>query len=260
MKDDIRLDEYIKDKFKITRSRAKLLIDEDRVNVNGIVNNKASYKVKVNDVVIIEDYNYVSRAGRKLEDAYEVLRDKYKEEEKREILEINNKTALDIGSSTGGFTDYLLQNGIKEVVAVDVGQYQFNKELLRENKARVKLFENTDIRNTYNLEYFKNIKAEGGFDIIVCDVSFISLSLIIPQILEYIKNKGYGIILFKPQFEVGKSNIGKNGIVNSEEVVDQTIKERVKEFENNNLSVIDVFKSSILGGDGNQEYIFYIKK
>ena len=268
----MRLDIYLKENKNIkSRARAKLLIEDSRVKINSKIVLSASYNVKELDAVEVDDMLYVSRAGYKLEYAFKYLDNRLKnkaENESEKIeekffiknkLEIKNKICLDIGSSTGGFTDYLIQNGASEVFSVDVGSGQFDQELLKNNENKIKLFENTDIRSTNFTESEKDNATNKSFDIIVCDVSFISLTHIMPSIEKYLSSDGFGVILFKPQFEVGIGNT-KKGIVKDVKLVEKVKQERVLDFENTGLKVINIFESGILGGDGNTEYIFYITK
>ncbi len=269
----MRLDIYLKENKNIkSRARAKLLIEDSRVKINSKTVLSASYNVKELDVVEVDDMLYVSRAGYKLDYAFKyldnILKNKVENESEKleeksfdisNKLEIKNKICLDIGSSTGGFTDYLIQNGASEVFSVDVGSNQFDQELLKNNENKIKLFENTDIRSTNFTESEKDNAINKSFDIIVCDVSFISLTHIIPSIAKYLSDDGFGVILFKPQFEVGIGNT-KKGIVKDVKLVEKVKQERILDFANIRIKVIDVFESGILGGDGNIEYIFYIRK
>ena len=274
----MRLDIYLKENKNIkSRARAKLLVEDSRVKINSKIVLSASYNVKELDMVEVEDMKYVSRAGYKLEYAFTYLNSRLnnkpennlenqdrKETQEKSFdisnkLEIKNKICLDIGSSTGGFTDYLIQNGASEVFSVDVGSNQFDQELLKNNENKIKLFENTDIRSTNFTESEKDNAINKSFDIIVCDVSFISLTHIMPSIEKYLSGDGFGVILFKPQFEVGIGNT-KKGIVKDVKLVEKVKQERILDFANIRIKVIDVFESGILGGDGNIEYIFYIRK
>lgn len=269
----MRLDLYLKENKNIqSRSRAKLLIEDGRVLLNNTVAINPSQNIKEGDVVEVSDFSYVSRAGYKLEYAYKKISHypdlKVKNIEENFIKTLSelysefnfkNKTCLDIGSSTGGFTDFLLQNGASKVVSVDVGSDQFDKNLILKYRDKIELFENTDIRKCGELKIFKEINSDGGFDIIVCDVSFISLTHIIESIYKNLKKEGVGIILFKPQFEVGRENI-KKGIVQDQDLAKKFLLERVKDFEKNNLKVLNTFESGIKGTDGNTEYIILLEK
>ena len=220
-----------------SRKEAQDLILNNKVLVNGLLVNRQAKDVEGKDVVLItEKRKFVSRGGEKLEGALSHVK-----------LDARNMTVLDIGSSTGGFTDCLIQKGVKEVIAVDVGSNQFSQVLC--NNPKIKLFENCDIRNFQTAE---------KFDLIVCDVSFISLTLIFPEIKRLSQKNTSVLLLIKPQFEVGKGNT-KKGIVKDENLYDVVIKnicEKAKEF---NIKMIEVFPSSIEGGDGNKEFFFYGK-
>ncbi len=156
---------------------------------------------------------------------------------------MRGRTVLDIGSSTGGFTDCALQHGAEKVIAVDVGTDQFDTELRQD--PRVELHEKTDIRN---------FSLDTPVDMIVCDVSFISLRKIIPYLDRFI-HTGHIVLLIKPQFEVGQDYLNKQGVVVGEEATQKCIADIFKDLEDagwNNLEVID---SPIRGGDGNREFL-----
>lgn len=168
-----------------TRNKAQMEIKNNNVLVNNKVINKCSYEV-TNDsfIEVINKLKYVSRAGLKLEKAVSEFN-----------IDLTNKIMLDIGSSTGGFTDFAIKNGIKGVIAVDVGTNQMDAELRKDSK--VKLYENTDIRNIEN-NLLKSV------NIITIDISFISVNKIIKKINE-IKSATEIVCLIKPQFECGKT-------------------------------------------------------
>lgn len=220
-----------------SRKEAQDLILNSKVFVNNVLVNKPAKEIKEKDIIsITEKRKYVSRGGEKLEGAINHIN-----------LDVKDTTVLDIGSSTGGFTDCLIQKGAKEVVSVDVGSEQFSQSL-RDNP-KIKLFENYDIRN-----FNTNVK----FDLVVCDVSFISLAFIFPEIKRLSQKNTLVLLLIKPQFEVGKGNT-KKGIVKDENlygVVMENICEKAKEF---NVEMLEIFPSSIEGGDGNKEFFFYGK-
>jgi len=179
----VRLDTYFSEKFSMTRNRARFCIDSNLVLVNGIMINKVSYDVKEKDFVTLQEdkrSSFVARSAVKLDDFL-----------------INNNfivkdfICLDVGASTGGFTQVLLQHGAKKVVALDVGTSQLHESL--QSDSRVISLENTDIRE---------VKLEEVFNLIVVDVSFISLRKIVPSLQENISENTQIILLFKPQFEV----------------------------------------------------------
>lgn len=218
-----------------SRKEAQDLILNNKVLVNNILVNRQAKDVAKEDIILItEKRKYVSRGGEKLAGALTHVK-----------LDVSNMIALDIGSSTGGFTDCLIQKGVKEVVAVDVGSEQFSQSL--RNNSKIKLFENTDIRN------FETVTK---FDLIVCDASFISLSLIFPEIKRLAQKNTLALLLIKPQFEVGRGNT-KKGIVKDENLYDVVIKNLCEKAKECDIEMLEIFPSSIEGGDGNREFFFY---
>lgn len=232
----MRLDHYITEHTNIrSRSRAQEIITRGLVIVNGIVTTKPSKEVSVNDTIVVQnDLPYVSRAGEKLAFALRAF-------------EVNpaGMNCLDIGSSTGGFTDCLLQHGAAHIVAVDVGTDQFDTTL--KNNEKVELFEQTDIRDFSSTDLF---------DLVVCDVSFISITKIIPEVQRFLKPGGHAIILIKPQFEVMPDERTKQGIVKSSVNI-QSIITTITAIANDYQLVLadEVIPVPLRGGDGNQEYI-----
>lgn len=226
----MRLDVYLVKEFSLTRSRAADLIKLGSVKVNDKVILKASYKVSLNDdVKITYSLKYVSRAGNKLEDAISYF-----------DLDFQNKSILDVGSSTGGFTDCSLQHGAKIVYAYDVGTNQMNETLKEDN--RVRLFEQTNILNVDPVRV----------DICLIDVSFVSIK----PIIKHLKDKAdLFVMLFKPQFEVGKKHI-KGGIVKDEKVIKKIVDEFKDYLKDLNINIIGYKKTDLKGKKGNQEYIF----
>lgn len=225
-----------------TRSKANNLIKENNVLVDGKVINKAGFWVSGDEKIEVKNIcPFVSRAGLKL---FGALKDFN--------VSIKDKIVLDIGSSTGGFTDCALQNGAKKVYSVDVGTSQLDSSLKQDK--RVVVMENTDIRT---LE--KN-KVE-DIDFIVCDVSFISLTKISAKISELLNAGDFMIILIKPQFECGKSEAKKHKGIIKDEKLHKSIVEQVKnDFLIHNINVLEVKKSCIQGGDGNTEFVALCQK
>ena len=237
---DKRLDVCVREKMNISRQKAQELIDNNSVTVNGKIVNKSSFKVDKNDIVEVGDTDkilkYVGRGGYKLERAVKVF-------------DIHIKgICVDIGSSTGGFTDCMLQNGAEKVFAVDVGSNQLADKL--RSDTRVISMEDTDIRNA-------NIPLA---DFIGCDVSFISLTKIFGSVYNILKDTGSGVFLIKPQFEAGRENISKNGIVKNPKVHKRVISNIISNALTNGLYVKELTYSPIQGGDGNIEYLIYINK
>jgi len=234
----MRLDEaVVKRGFTNSRNKAKELIKNAKVRLNGKIVTKPSLNTEESDdIEILEDKIYVSRAALKLKSYL----DKYN-------INFENKKVLDIGASTGGFTEVSLEKGAKEVVAVDVGRGQLHFKL--KNDKRVKSFEGMD---------FRDFECPEKFDVIISDVSFISLLKLIHRIDEYAKSDI--ILLFKPQFEVGKEvKRDKKGVVLDKKAV-ETAK---KNFENECKKLWRLVReeeSALKGKEGNTEYIYHFKK
>ncbi|BCB97189.1 TlyA family rRNA (cytidine-2'-O)-methyltransferase [Dissulfurispira thermophila] len=238
-----RLDKILVDRGIVqSRERAQALIMEGRIFVEGIPITKSGVMVEDSAAIEVrgEDIHYVSRGGIKLEAAI-----------KHFNISMEEKIAMDIGSSTGGFTDCMLQHGVKKVYCIDVGYGQLAWKL--RNDPRVILIERTNIR------YLGREKIPDEIDIATVDVSFISLIKVIPNVLEFMKENGEIIALIKPQFEVGKGEVGKGGIVKDETKRLKTV-ERVREnLESLGLQTIGVMQSPISGQKGNIEYFIYMK-
>ncbi len=234
----MRLDEaLVKKNLVETRSKAKELIKNEKVKVNNKIIKKPSFEVKDNDKIEILQKVYVSRAAWKLKNYLE----KYN-------IDFKNKDVLDIGASTGGFSEVSLEKGAKEVVCVDVGKDQLHVKL--KNDKRVKNFENTDIRV---------FKYDKKFDIVVSDVSFISLLKILDVVDKF--SKSDIILLFKPQFEVGKNvRRDKRGVVLDKEAIKKARENFEKSAKNLGWKLIRSEESSIKGKEGNIEYIYHFKK
>ncbi len=225
----MRLDIYLQNNNNITRTKAQELIKNGEVKVNNEVVLKPSYLVSLSDTVeILNNFKYVSRAGLKLEDAINSFN-----------LNFKDKTIIDVGSSTGGFTDCSLKYGAKMVYAYDVGTNQMVEEL--KSNSKVKLFENTNILN---------VEKQTG-DFLLIDVSFTSVLPIIKHVSEWSNNF---VILFKPQFEVGQKHL-KKGIVKDEKIVLKKLNEIIIELEKLNIKVRKYKKTLIKGKKGNQEYL-----
>lgn len=237
----IRLDRLLVERgFVESRERGHALILAGQVLVNGQKIEKAGALVPPDvDIRILGgQLPYVSRGGLKLEAAIREFN-----------IDVTGKTALDVGASTGGFTDCLLQHGVKKVYAVDVGYGQMAWKLRQD--PRVVLIERTNIR-----EIDPSLLPE-QFDIAAIDVSFISLEKVVPSILQFLKQDGAIIALIKPQFEVGKGRVGKGGIVRDEAARQEAV-ERVAVFIRNlGFDVKGVIQSPITGQDGNIEFLLY---
>ncbi len=237
----MRLDIFlVKKKMAESRSKAVHLIKQGKVLVNGVQVFKQSYDVKNDDEVeLAESFKYVSRGGYKIEDFF-----------KKAGITPRGKSVLDIGCSTGGFSDFMLQNGATEVVAVDIAKNIFSKKLLKD--PRVKLIERLDASN---YELLKEKVGDKKFDIITIDVSNISLRKILVNIPYFLKKDGFIVCLFKPQYEGGKGVIPESQINRMAMDFEKWLKEK-------GFKVIFKAFSPLRGGPkgkGNKE-IFYLLK
>ena len=225
-----------------SREKAKALILEGSVSVNGIVIDKAGAQVRPDDeLTLASKMPYVSRGGLKLELAL-----------KEFSLDVKEKVAMDIGASTGGFTDCLLQNGAIKVYAVDVGYGQIDLKLRNDN--RVSVLERTNIR------YLERSAIQDDIDLATIDVSFISLLKVIPKVLEFLKPGGVIVALIKPQFEAGRKDVGKGGVVKDESVHLKVIENIKTGSEALGLEIIGTTTSPIKGAKGNVEFLIYLRK
>lgn len=228
-----------------SRSSAQDYIDRGNVKLNGTVITKSSTMVSSSDKIEVSNVSkFVSRAGDKLEAALDAWK-----------IDLSGLIAIDVGSSTGGFTDCLLQHGVEKVIAVDVGTDQLVEKL--RNDPRVELHESTDVRKF----------STSTVDVAVVDVSFISLSLVLPKVFEFIKTgrtkktAGRAIFLVKPQFEVGRELAQKrNGIIRDEKerlATLESIKTCAKKI---GFKVIANIDSPIEGENGNREFLLLLEK
>ena len=226
-----------------SRERAKALIMAGQVYVDGQKCDKAGENVDVEKTPEIrgETLKYVSRGGLKLEKAINTF-----------PIDLGGKICMDIGASTGGFTDCMLQNGAKKVFAVDVGYGQFSWKL--RNDERVVNMERTNIR------YVKPEDIGTELDFASVDVSFISLRLVLPVLCELLADNGEAVALIKPQFEAGRGQVGKKGVVRDINV-HYSVVESVLDFAKTvGFSVCGLSFSPIKGPEGNIEYLVYLKK
>lgn len=200
---------------------------------------KAGELIKEDAVIRLKDrLPYVSRGGLKLKHAVDSFH-----------LNMSGSFVMDIGSSTGGFTDVCLQEGAETVIAVDSGTAQLHNKLLHDN--RVKSFEQTNFR------YFEFEKVGRSCDFIVTDVSFISLCSIIPETVKFCREGTVFIALIKPQFEAERDEVESGGLVTDKSVHKRVIKKVAECGFNNGYKLVDVIKSSITGAKGNIEYLSY---
>ncbi len=221
-----------------SRERAKELIKDSFVTVNGKPARKPSETVEDTDVIEVTggQLQYVGRAGLKLRKASEYF-----------AIDFNDKTCADIGASTGGFTDFMLQNGARKVYAVDVGHDQLAPKL-REDERVVNL-EGVNVKELSEDFFSEKI------DVMTADLSFISLKVALPPMLSSISVGTELVLLIKPQFEAGKSAIGKGGIVRNIRAHNSVLSDILSFMCEAGLKVSGITHSGIKGGDGNIEYI-----
>jgi len=226
-----------------SREKAKALILEGKVKVDGKYIEKAGTLIDTNSNINVskKEYQYVSRGGIKLKKALEKFN-----------IQLKGKKILDVGASTGGFTDCLLLNGAENVVAVDVGYGQLAWKLRKNPKVIV--LERTNIR------YLEPKKIPFLIDMVTIDLSFISVRKVIENIIRLTKDVAEYLILVKPQFEVGKDKVGKGGIVRDKKLHKNVLSELVNFFQNIELNIKDITFSPIKGAGGNIEYWIYATK
>lgn len=241
----MRLDVYITNKGHAkSRETAQRLIKEGNVKVDGRVLKKVSEQVDENAEHTVEVTNeliYVSRGGLKLECAL----DKFS-------VNVEGLDAVDIGASTGGFTDCLLKRGIASVRCVDVGRSQLDQSIAAD--CRVRSYEGMNAR------YLTPCDIGGMCDLAVCDVSFISLTHIIPAVRGILRDDGRFISLIKPQFEAGRKALDKHGIVRDRNEHIRVIENVIDFAAENKLLCAGLVASPIEGGDGNREYLALFDK
>ena len=235
----MRLDNYLVEKEIVdSRNKAQTIIKEGLVSVNDKVIKKSSFKVEESDEISVASYKqYVSRAAFKLLEFLEEI-----------DLDVGDRVALDIGSSTGGFSEVLLERGVREVTCVDVGTEQLHKSLREDS--RVHVYESCDIREFHS---------DKEFDLVVSDVAFISLL----HILDDVDRLAFRdiILLFKPQFEVGRDvKRDKNGVVLDKKAILNAMTKFEDACSLKGWNLLQKSPSKLTGKEGNLEYCYYFKK
>lgn len=242
-----RIDKLLVERgFAQSRTRAQslvmagvVLVDEQRVEKSSeIFPLDANIRVKGDDDPASR---YVGRGGLKLEAALHEFQ-----------IDVSDFVCIDVGASTGGFTDCLLQHGARSVVAIDVGHNQLDWKLRND--------ERVEVRENINARYLSPKDFKEKFDLAVMDVSFISATKILPAIVPLLNETGRIITLIKPQFEVGKGEVGKGGIVRETEKHERVIQEVNSFSETLGLKVYGVINSPIHGADGNKEFLALYEK
>ena len=240
----IRVDTALVDlKFISSRQKALSLVMSGRVYLDNKIITKAGTLVKSKSIlkVINNTHDWVSRGGIKLNSAVEILE-----------IDVKDKICLDIGCSTGGFTDVLLTKSAKKIFSVDVGYGQFDWKL--RNSEKVELFEKTNARFLTSEIIYQPL------DLVVCDVSFISLKKVIKPVKPLLKNKFEILALIKPQFEAKKELVGRGGIIKDPEIHDEICTDLKKWFASEfKIRKVRIIPSSIKGQKGNKEFFIYIK-
>lgn len=236
-----RLDTVVAQREGITRSQARSLIMEGRVKVDGRPANKAGANVRPEALVEVErPRRFVSRGGEKLDHALDVF-----------TIDAAGKRALDVGASTGGFTDSLLQRGAAHVTSVDVGYGQIDWRL--RNDPRVTVMERTNFRHLSDDAF------DAPFEIIVVDASFISLRTILSRAVGYLAGGGDVVALVKPQFEAGRERLGRGGVVREPSVHRAVLREVRDAAAALGLSAVGVTPSPLLGPAGNREFLMRLR-
>lgn len=250
-----RLDLYLVEKgLALSRTHAQELILAGQVfllekNQRKVLK-KASISVEDSAVIEVEKgpaNRFVSRGGLKLEGALEKIN-----------LSVQGLSVLDVGISTGGFTDCLLQKGAAFVLGVDVGHGQVHASLLQDS--RLLVLEGINARNLSKDEQVLEKIPPQKFDLAVMDVSFISIELIIPELAAYLKSSGHLLSLVKPQFEVGVDGLGRGGIVKDASLYIK-VEHKIRQVcESSGFQILEYFDSPIEGKDGNREFFVFAKK
>lgn len=239
-----RLDVLLVNKgFYPSREKAKTAIMAGLVFVDGQISDKAGMSINIDcDIKVKQDlYPYVSRGGLKLEKAIDLF-----------SIDLKDKVCMDVGASTGGFTDCMLMNGAAKVYAVDVGYGQLAWKL--RSDSRVINIEKCNFR------YFDQSQVDEEIDFMSMDVSFISLKLIFPMATKLLKDGGSILCLVKPQFEAGRQQVGKNGIVRDINVHVEVIEKVISYARENELIAKNLTFSPITGAKGNIEYLLHLNK
>ena len=244
----VRLDQRLLELDLVkSKSRAQALIIAGKVLVNDVPVTKCGATVTIESTIRLKeaDHPYVSRGGLKLEKALLEFK-----------IDVEGKVALDVGASTGGFTDVLLSQGAKFVVAVDVGRNQLDWKLRTDD--RVLSLEGVNARNLRKEDLPEHLAS--AIDVIVVDVSFISLKLILPALLSFFRESTRAVTLIKPQFEVGRENVGEGGIVRDDNARQRVIKEIEESALQIGLILKALIESPIKGSKGNVEYLAFWQK
>ncbi|TDJ08665.1 MAG: TlyA family RNA methyltransferase [Deltaproteobacteria bacterium] len=220
-----------------SRSKAQELIEKGGVNYNGKVVKKSKELIDENGIELTDTIKYVGRGARKLEGALKDIHVNFKD-----------KIVADVGASTGGFTQMALELGAAKVFAIDVGHGQLD----------IRLKEDPRVENLEGINIKEGVNLEEQVDVALVDLSFISLKLVLEPIFDLIKENGVVLALVKPQFEAGKNNVGKGGIVKDRETHIRILHEIFDFCQESGFSIKDFCLSPIRGREGNQEYFILL--
>jgi len=225
-----------------SRTRAQAAIEEGRVSVEGVPVTRPNFEVSEDAKITVRPGadTYVSRGAHKLIAALD-----------RFGVEVSDRTAIDVGASTGGFTEVLIGRGVREVHAVDVGSGQLAPRIREHPRVKV--------RENYNARNFRKEDFPVVFDLLVMDVSFISIRLLLPALVGGMRKGADLVVLFKPQFEVGREFIGKGGVVEDQDRAQRVLAETVDWAAGLGLECGGTMPSPLKGGDGNSEYLVWWK-
>ncbi len=239
----IRIDHYlVLHGYVDSRNIAQRALKEGKVLVDGVVVNKPSYRLSANEKVrvLTPDLLYVSRSAMKLKEALTTFR-----------ISVHDLVCCDLGAGTGGFTQVLLENGAQKVYAVDVGSGQLHAKL--KNDPRIQAMEKMNARDIDHRDFDQPIQ------FLCADLSFISLSLIIPSINRILVGQGCGVVLIKPQFELSPKEVPR-GIVTNQKLHRKAINRIENALHDSHLQTIGWIPSSVKGSHGNQEFLMHFKK
>ena len=267
----MRLDLFISEKFGFTRNKAQAFIKDGLVSIDRKIITKPSFEVDWSENISLEEVkkiHWVSRSAGKLdgfldslsrhsrgwsnpgtEKEFDNVTGLLRSSRWQKPLRIPGATCLDVGSSTWGFTQVLLERWASHIDAVDVGTDQLHPSL-RDNP-RVTSYEQTDIRE---------FESKTHYDIIVCDASFISLQEIFPSILKFADQSTHIILLWKPQFEVGREHLRKTWVPKDEKIVTKRQKEWEDFLKSHNCEILQKEKSTVIGEAGNEEWMYSLRK
>lgn len=237
----VRIDKYLVETNQVeNRSKVKNLIRQKLIQVNKVDISKPGFLInpEKDEINIKPHDSYVSRSAHKLVDAL-----------KETSLKIEGLTTADIGASTGGFTQVLLNNGAEKVYAIDVGTSQLHPEIAANSK--VENIENTNAKGDLPIP---------KVDLMVGDLSFISAEKYVLNLFKYIERNGALFLLYKPQFEVGPENLKPNGVVKNQASVQKSLQKFESFLHKNKLNIKKIIKTSLPGKRGNQEYFILIKR